>query len=82
MHRLDLQGEFLLRGQGVRDGHTLEICSGHAPGVHSETDYYVVLLLKLHVGEWPTPGSECIGGEAAVWLEAAPGSGSPGAVYF
>ena len=31
MHRLDLQGEFLLRGQGVRDGHTLEIRSGHAP---------------------------------------------------
>ena len=39
MHRLDLMGEYLLRGQGVRDGHTLEICSGHAPGVHSETDY-------------------------------------------
>ena len=31
MHRLDLKGEYLLRGQGVRDGHTLEIRSGHAP---------------------------------------------------
>ena len=72
-------GEFLLRGQGVRDGHTLEICSGHAPGVHSETD-----INDLKLGEFGRRQAQnaVAARRRCGWRRLQGRVRRPGAVYF